>query len=241
MRLNRYIAQAGIGSRRKADEMISAGLVKINGQVVTTLGVTVTSGDEIIVNGKRITPERLDYLLLNKPPDTITTRSDDRDRPTVMDLVADEGKRVRGLFPVGRLDRNTTGALLITNDGDLAHRLMHPSFEFPKIYVVETKETVTEAQLAALAEGLTLEDGPIKPRNVAYVGNRPGRSVAIELHEGRNRIVRRMIAAIGHDIRKLDRVGYGPLNLKGLRRGKWRRLTKVEIARLRRAAGIRTR
>jgi 23S rRNA pseudouridine2605 synthase len=219
--------------------MIASGLVRVNGSVVETLGVLVGPDDEVIVNGRLISPRGLDYILLNKPRDTITTRSDERDRKTVMDLIAVDGKLPEGLFPVGRLDRDTTGVLLITNDGDLAHRLMHPSFEIAKVYVIETREPVSAKQLDSLTNGIMLEDGPVMARNAALLGGEPGNRVAVELHEGRNRIVRRMMEALGHDVLSLDRISYGGLDLSGLRRGKWRRLTEREVVRLYRAAGLK--
>lgn len=238
IRLNRYIAQSGLASRRKADEMIASGLVRVNGKLVEKMGVLVGPDDQVVVNGTLISPRRLEYIILNKPRDTITTRSDERDRRTVMDLLDGDRTLPIGLFPVGRLDRDTTGVLLITNDGELAHRLMHPSFEIAKVYRVETREPITDQQLDKLRIGLTLDDGPVTPRNVARSGESESQ-VAIELHEGRNRIVRRMLEALGHVVVSLDRISYGGLGLSGLRRGKWRRLTERETRRLFRTAGLK--
>lgn len=237
-RLNRYIAMCGVASRRKADELITGGLVSVNGVTVEQLGTQVKPGDEVVVNGRLLTPRSLSYVLLNKPTDTITTRSDERGRRTVMDLVG----KLRGsdsLYPVGRLDRDTTGALIITNDGELANRLMHPRYEVTKIYVVRTRDAITDQQLDQLRDGLELEDGPVKPTHVARPNNADQKQVAIALHEGRNHIVRRMIAALGHEVAALDRTTYGGIGLDGVRRGKWRHLTDKEVRKLYRQAGLK--
>ena len=237
-RLNRYIAMCGVASRRKADELIATGLVNVNGVTVDQLGTQVNPGDEVVVNGRLLTPRSLSYVLLNKPTDTITTRSDERGRRTVMDLI---GKLAgsESLYPVGRLDRDTTGALLITNDGELANRLMHPRYEVTKIYVVRTRDPITDDQLEHLRSGLELEDGPVKPRHVGRPDTADQKQVAIALHEGRNHIVRRMIAALGHEVVALDRTTYGGIGLEGVRRGKWRHLSDKEVRKLYRQAGLK--
>ena len=232
-RLNRFIARAGICSRRKADDLIASGQVKVNGKVVREYWFKVQKGDAVTVNGHLITSRPYLYLLLNKPKDTITTNSDDRGRTTVMDLIRlSEGKN--SLFSVGRLDRNTTGVLLLTSDGELGHRLMHPRYQISKQYVIRTRDSVRPHQLQMLRRGILLEDGLAKADQVMYV--RPGNhhEVGIELHEGRNRQLRRMFAAIEHDIVALERVSYAGLTTRGVRRGKWRRLHEQEIKRLRR-------
>ncbi len=229
-RLNKYIAHAGICSRRDADTFISEGKVHVNGKVVTELGYQVSPGDRITVSGQRIEPEPFVYILMNKPRDTITTTSDEKGRKTVMDLVENAtGQRV---YPVGRLDRNTTGLILLTNDGDLANRLMHPSYKVRKVYDVETSRMLTDDELGKLRVGIPLEDGPAK----AYRITRHPQFlnvVTLSMHEGRNRIVRRMMEALGVEVLSLDRVGYGPLQKKGLRVGRWRNLRKAEINELR--------
>lgn len=237
-RLNRYIAMCGVASRRKADELISDGLVTVNGVQVDKLGTQVKPGDEVVVNGRLLTPRSLSYVLLNKPTGAITTRSDERGRRTVMDLL-DGLAGSDSLFPVGRLDRDTTGALIVTNDGELANRLMHPRYEVTKIYVVRTRDAVSDDDLNRLGEGLELEDGPVTPTHVGRPNESDPRSLAIALHEGRNHIVRRMIAAIGHEVVALDRTTYGGIGLDGLRRGKWRHLTDKEVRKLYRQAGLK--
>lgn len=237
VRLNRFIAQAGIASRRKADELIAAGLVTVNGEVVTELGTQVGPEARVEVEGRLIRPQALEYVLLNKPRDTITTVEDERDRATVMDLL-DEAARRRGVVPVGRLDRDSTGALLLTNDGDLAHRLMHPRYGVEKLYVVRTARPVSPEDLARLAEGVELEDGPARADQAAYAGE-DRREVGLALHEGRNRQVRRMMEALGHEVERLERVQFAGLTLEGLRRGRWRRLRPHEINRLRRLVKLK--
>jgi len=229
VRLNRYIARSGVCSRREADEMIASGLVKVDDAVVTELGTKIRIGARVEVNGKRIAPAHLIYLLLNKPTDTITTTSDEKGRTSVLDLIHDEDLDRSSLFPVGRLDRHTTGALLITNDGDLAHRLMHPSYEVDKTYVVETKDPITDVQVRRLAEGVTLDDGPAKADRISRPPSRAQNFLALSIHEGRNRQVRRMFEALGHDVVSLERVRYAGLTTRGIRKGKWRRLDRKEV------------
>ncbi len=236
MRLNRYLAQSGLCSRRQADGIITEGRVQVNGEVAKALGIRVQPGDEVIVDGKMLTPRPYEYILLNKPGDTITTTKDHKGRRTVMDLVQDESAQAAGVFPVGRLDRHTVGALLLTNDGDLAHRLMHPSYTITKLYLVRTEDPVKPHELEKLKAGVSLEDGPARADDVTYLSNT--QEIGLSIHEGRNRQVRRMIKAIGHQVKHLERVNYAGLTLKGIRRGKWRRLRPNEVHRLRRLAGL---
>jgi 23S rRNA pseudouridine2605 synthase len=237
VRLNRFIAQAGMCSRREADAWIAAGRVKVNGTPATEMGTRVDAmRDRVEVDGQPVRPQTLHYVLLNKPKDAITTTDDERGRRTVMDLLDEESRR-RGIVPVGRLDRDTTGALLLTNDGDLAHRLMHPRYEIEKLYVVETERSVTPAELEKLGAGVDLDDGPARADQVGYAG--APNLVAVALHEGRNRQVRRMFEALGHAVVKLDRVNYAGLTLDGLRRNAWRPLEPHEINRLRRSVKLK--
>ncbi len=232
IRLNRFIARAGICSRREADELISRGVVSVNGKVTRTLGITVETSDEVFVRGKTIIPSKFEYILLNKPSDTITTASDERGRKTVMDLISGERLKDIGLFPVGRLDRHTTGILLITNDGMLAHRLTHPKFEVKKMYRVRSRAALSEEQLKTLQKGVELEDGTAKVDRIELLVGEDGREVGILIHEGRNRQIRRMFEKIGSRVDKLERVNYAGLTTNGVRRGKWRRLTDREISKL---------
>ena len=231
VRLNRFIASTGTCSRREADEMIGQGLVKVNGEVVTQMGTKVTRTDRVMVNGKRIVPADREYILLNKPKDTITTTSDEKGRRSVMDLLPSEEFGALGLFPVGRLDRHTTGALLLTNDGDLAHRLMHPSYGVDKQYLIQTKKPVTEEQLGELKRGIKLEDGEAKADKVFYMEG-DQQVLVMAIHEGRNRQVRRMVEALDNEVAQLDRVRYAGLTTKGIRKGKWRRLSRKEVSTL---------
>lgn len=232
VRLNRYLAQAGVASRRAADDIILDGRVRVNGAVVDALGTRIKPNDQVFVDGKLVSPGRLDYILLNKPGDTITTVSDERGRKTVLDLLELSEEERAGLYPVGRLDRHTQGLLLITNDGDLAHHLMHPKYGVTKVYRVVTDKVIPDEHLSLLLSGITLDDGIARADKVAAAEPYDGTSIAVSIHEGRNHIVRRMFAALGYEDIKLERVSYGPLNLKGVRRGKWRRLHPHEIAKL---------
>ena len=239
MRLNRFLARAGIASRRGADEVIAAGRVTVNGETVTEMGRRVSDGDRVEVDGKPITPTDLVYVLLNKSRDSITTVQDEKGRTTVLDLVDLPPAQKSALFPVGRLDRNTTGALLLTTDGDLAHRLMHPRYGAEKLYTVRTTDSVTPDQIDALRRGVTLGDGPASADHVAYTKPGESREIALALHEGRNRQVRRMMEALGHTVVALDRVGYAGLDLRGLRRSKWRHLRPHEVNALRRSVKLK--
>jgi len=238
VRLNRYLARAGVASRRDADKLIEEGRVALNGAVVTTLGAKVGPQDRVEVDGKPVRPRGGVYVLLNKPKDAITTVDDERGRRTVLDLLTLEPGEKEGLFPVGRLDRDTTGALLLTNDGDLAHRLMHPRYDVEKLYVAQTARPVTSDELNRLLQGVELEDGIARADAADHFSN-DRTLVGLKLHEGRNRQVRRMFAALGHEVVALDRVRYAGLTLEGLRRGKWRRLQYHEVNALRRQVKLK--
>lgn len=230
-RLNKFIANAGICSRREADEMIEAGVISVNGKVITEMGYKVLPGDEVKYNGETLRGESMVYILLNKPKDFITTTEDPDDRKTVMGLIAKACKE--RVYPVGRLDRNTTGVLLFTNDGDLARKLTHPSFQMEKVYQVELDKNLKTADMEQISEGLKLEDGPIKVDNILYAGNGEERNVVgVELHSGKNRIVRRIFEHLGYEVKKLDRVIFAGLTKKDLPRGRWRFLTDMEVASL---------
>ena len=239
VRLNKYIARAGVCSRRKADALIDQGLVKINGQVVSEYWHPVQPGDAVEVNGRLISPRRFVYILLNKPKGAITTTSDERGRQTVMDLVRLPGQEGDGLFPVGRLDRDTTGTLLLTNDGELAHRLMHPRHEITKRYVAQTRRAVKPHEIDQLKRGIDLDDGLARADQAAYVRPPNHHEIGVEIHEGRNRQVRRMFDALGHEVVSLERVAYANLNTAGVRRGKWRRLAPHEVRRLRKLVHLK--
>lgn len=228
-RLNRYIANSGVCSRREADELIARGDITVNGKVVTEMGFRVKEGDMVKYGTKALTPERFVYVLLNKPKDYITTTEDPEERKTVMELVADAGNF--RMYPVGRLDRKTTGLLLLTNDGELADKLTHPSNEARKIYQVELDKPITEEHFDALKKGIELEDGPIKPDALSIV-TPDAYVVGIEIHSGRNRIVRRMFESLGYEVTKLDRTAYAGLTKKELPRGKWRFLDPKEVVKL---------
>lgn len=212
--------------------MIKRGLVKLNGEVVAEMGVKVKDGDEVIVNGKHIVPTDKQYVLLNKPTDTITTTSDEKGRKSVMDLLGEHEFKSKGVFPVGRLDRHTTGVLVLTNDGMLAHRLTHPSFEVDKEYLVQTRDPLTDAEIQKLTLGVELEDGTAKVDRIARTEDESGLTLILSIHEGRNRQVRRMIEHLGSEVTKLDRVRYAGLTVKGVRKGKWRRLSRAEVTTL---------
>jgi len=226
IRLNKYIANGGICSRREADTFITTGVVSINGKVVTELGIRVLPGDEVRFNGERIKPEKKVYILLNKPKDYVTTLDDPEGRRTVIDLI--KGACDQRVYPVGRLDRNTTGLLLLTNDGELTKKLTHPSHNKKKIYHVEIDKPISPEQLEMIKDGIELEDGLITADAVSYVNNIPT-EIGIELHSGRNRIVRRIMEHFELNVRRLDRVYFAGLTKLNLPRGKWRFLTEKEI------------
>jgi 23S rRNA pseudouridine2605 synthase len=231
IRLNRYIANAGICSRRKADELIEAGVVSVNGEVVSNLGAKIDPIKDVIrYNGETLKREKMVYVLLNKPKDYITTTDDPQERRTVMQLV-EKASRER-IYPVGRLDRNTTGLLLMTNDGDLADKLSHPRNSITKIYNIELDKSLTQGDLNKITYGLELEDGLIKPDAVSYVTGGTKREVGIQIHSGKNRIVRRIFEHLGYEVVKLDRVIYGNLTKKDLTRGRWRYLDEKEVIQL---------
>ena len=231
IRLNRYIANAGICSRRKADELIEAGVVSVNGEVVSELGTKIDPQKDVIrYNGETLKREKMVYVLLNKPKDYITTTDDPQERRTVMQLV-DKASRER-IYPVGRLDRNTTGLLLMTNDGELAEKLSHPRNSVTKIYNIELDKSLTQGDFNKIAFGLELEDGLIKPDQISYVTGGSKREVGIQIHSGKNRIVRRIFEHLGYDVVKLDRVIYANLTKKDLTRGRWRYLEEKEVIQL---------
>ena len=231
VRLNRYIANAGICSRRKADELILAGVVTVNGEVVDELGSKIDpSKDEIRYNGELLKREKMIYVLLNKPKDYITTTEDPQERRTVMHLVEKASKE--RIYPIGRLDRNTTGLLLMTNDGELADKLSHPRSNVTKLYQVELSKSLTQGDLNKLQFGVELEDGIIKPDAVSYVAGGSKREIGVQIHSGKNRIVRRMFEHLGYEVVKLDRVVYANLTKKDLPRGRWRYLEEQEIIQL---------
>lgn len=227
IRLNKYIAHCGFTSRRKADDYIAAGKVEVNDEVVTQMGVKVQRTDKVVVEGQTLTLEKFVYILLNKPKDTITTTDDPRNRDTVMDKIENAtGKRV---YPVGRLDRHTMGLLILTNDGDLANRLMHPSYEVRKTYEVETERKLKDDELQELAQGIELEDGPVQAFNLTRIPN----GFVLSIFEGRNRLVRRMVEYFGTQVTKLKRIEYAGLTLNDVKMGRWRYIRKKEINGLR--------
>ena len=231
IRLNKFLANAGICSRREADEFITAGVVSVNGVVVTELGTKVKRTDEIKFHDQPVNIERKVYVLLNKPKDCVTTSDDPQERKTVMDFV--KGACKERIYPVGRLDRNTTGVLLLTNDGDLASKLTHPKYLKKKIYHVYCDKNVTKADLDQIVSGITLDGGEIHADAVSYASETDKSQVGIEIHSGKNRIVRRIFEALGYRVIKLDRVYFAGLTKKGLRRGDWRYLTEQEVNMLR--------
>ena len=227
LRLNKFLANAGVCSRREADEFIQAGLVTVNGEVVTELGTKILRTDEVKFHDAPVSLEKKVYVLLNKPKDYVTTSDDPQQRKTVMDLVKDVCPE--RIYPVGRLDRNTTGVLLLTNDGDLASKLTHPKFLKKKVYHVHLDKNLTAHDMDQIREGITLEDGEIKADAVEYADDRDKAQVGIEIHSGKNRIVRRIFESLGYKVMKLDRVYFAGLTKKGLRRGEWRYLTEQEV------------
>ena len=234
LRLNKFLANAGICSRREADEFIQAGVVTVNGQVVTELGTKILRTDEVKFHDQPVNIEKKVYVLLNKPKDYVTTSDDPQQRKTVMDLV--KNACPERIYPVGRLDRNTTGVLLLTNDGDLASKLTHPKYLKKKIYHVYLDKNATAHDLQQIAEGVQLEDGEIKADDVQYAHPTDKKQVGIEIHSGKNRIVRRIFESLGYRVQKLDRVQFAGLTKKNLKRGDWRYLTEEEVDRLRMGA-----
>ena len=234
LRLNKFLANAGVCSRREADEFIQAGVVTVNGEVVTELGTKILRTDEVKFHDTPVSLEKKVYVLLNKPKDYVTTSDDPQQRKTVMDLVKDVCPE--RIYPVGRLDRNTTGVLLLTNDGDLASKLTHPKFLKKKVYHVHLDKNLTSHDMDQIREGITLEDGEIKADAVEYADERDKAQVGIEIHSGKNRIVRRIFESLGYRVTKLDRVQFAGLTKKNLRRGDWRFLTEKEVDMLRMGA-----
>ena len=234
LRLNKFLANAGVCSRREADEFIQAGVVTVNGEVVTELGTKVLRSDVVRFHDEPVTLEKKVYVLLNKPKDYVTTSDDPQQRKTVMDLV--KNACPERIYPVGRLDRNTTGVLLLTNDGDLASKLTHPKYLKKKIYHVYLDRNVTAHDLQRIAEGVILDDGEIKADDIQYADPVDKKQVGIEIHSGKNRIVRRIFESLGYKVTKLDRVQFAGLTKKNLKRGDWRYLTEDEVDRLRMGA-----
>jgi 23S rRNA pseudouridine2605 synthase len=228
MRLNKYLAHSGLCSRREADDFIKSGMVEVNGKVVTEMGYKVNPGDEVKYAGEKLSPEKPVYILLNKPKDFITTTKDPQGRNTVMRLIRGVGNY--RVFPVGRLDRNTTGLLMFTNDGDLAKKLIHPRHNIKKLYHVHLDKNVKPEHMKALVEGVELEDGTMAADVVSYVGDGSDKKqVGIEIHSGKNRVVRRLFETLGYKVLKLDRVVFAGLTKKDLPKGRWRHLTSQEV------------
>ncbi len=228
VRLNKYISECGITSRRKADELILAGKVTINGKIVFELGTKINpKHDKIFVNGKQVTilDERV-YIVFNKPKDCITTSKDEKERTTVIDYI----KVRERIFPVGRLDRGTTGVLILTNDGEFANKLMHPKFEIKKTYKVTIDKPITSEHSEQLRKGVRISDGLTAPAKVLIIPRTDDKEIGIIIHEGRNKQVRRMFEKLGYDVKKLDRLAYGDISYEGLKRGQWRYFTKKELA-----------
>ena len=234
IRLNKFLANAGVCSRREADSFIEAGVVSVNGQVVTELGTKVKRSDAVMFHDQPVNIEKKVYILLNKPKDYVTTSDDPQNRKTVMDLV--KGACRERIYPVGRLDRNTTGVLLLTNDGELASKLTHPQYMKKKVYHVYLNKNVTAADMRMIADGIQLEDGEIKADAIEYASETDRKQVGIEIHSGRNRIVRRIFESLGYKVIKLDRVFFAGLTKKNVRRGDWRYLTEQEVNMLRMGA-----
>ena len=237
IRLNRYLSNAGICSRREADDLISSGVVSVNGTVVTELGTRVDPDRDIVkYNGESVRKDRLVYVLLNKPKDYITTTDDPQERRTVLNLV-EKITPIR-VYPVGRLDRNTTGVLLLTNDGELTNRLTHPKFGITKMYAVELDKKLRQEDFLKIQEGVDLEDGPIQVDQLAYIEGMDKKNIGVQLHSGRNRIVRRIFEHLGYKVVKLDRTAFGTLSKKGMKRSECRFLTPLEVGRLKKLAGM---
>ena len=228
-RLNKYISESGICSRREADDLITAGVVAVNGKIVTELGTKVNPEDEVRFNGEIVKGEKKVYILMNKPKGFVTSVEDPHSDKTVMDLI--KGACTERVYPVGRLDKNSVGVLLFTNDGDLTRKLTHPSYNKQKIYQVTLDKPLSEEDMTKIAEGITLEDGPIFADEVSYVSENR-KEVGIEIHSGKNRIVRRIFESLGYSVQKLDRVYFAGLTKKRLKRGGWRFLSPREVSML---------
>jgi 23S rRNA pseudouridine2605 synthase len=228
IRLNKYIASTGVCSRREADEFIRAGLITVNGKLVTEMGVKISLSDQVKYNGETLREEKKVYILMNKPKDYVTTVEDPHAKKTVLELV--KGACKERIYPVGRLDRNTTGVLLLTNDGELTKRLTHPKFEKLKIYHIHLNKNLKLADMDKVATGITLEDGFIKADTINYADPADKSQVGIEIHSGRNHIVRRIFENLGYEVAKLDRVYFAGLTKKNLHRGEWRFLSEKEVS-----------
>ncbi len=229
VRLNKFIANSGMCSRREADEYIAAGLVTVNGQVVTEMGVKVKPGDDVRFNGERMKGEQKVYIVMNKPKDYVTTMGDPYAEDTVMDLIGD--KCPQRVYPVGRLDKSTTGVLLFTNDGDMAEQLTHPSYNKKKVYHVFLDKNLKATDFQQLLQGVKLEDGMAQADSLSYVDGDHAQ-LGLEIHSGRNRVVRRMFETLGYKVKKLDRVYFAGITKKNLKRGQWRFLTEAEMTML---------
>ena len=229
-RLNKYISNCGICSRREADQLISSGKIKVNGNVITELGYKIDRNAQVTYNDKLIKPQNYVYILLNKPSGYITTTDDPENRKTVMDLISAATKE--RVYPVGRLDRNTSGLLLLTNDGDLTNFLTHPSKKISKIYAVTLDKPLAKNDFQKIIDGVELEDGLIEVDEVAYTDANDKKQVGVQIHSGKNRVIRRLFQSIGYEVIKLDRVVFGLLTKKDLPRGKWRFLTSLEVNKL---------
>jgi 23S rRNA pseudouridine2605 synthase len=234
IRLNKFLANAGVCSRREADELIQAGVVSVNGEVANELGTKILRGDKVMIHDQLVSPDKKVYVLLNKPKDCVTTSDDPNARQTVMDLVKNACKE--RIYPVGRLDRNTTGVLLLTNDGDLASKLTHPKYDKKKIYQVTLDKPLEQADFDTLLQGVTLEDGEMKADDLNYIDEENARKIGIEVHSGKNRIVRRLFEHLGYRVVRLDRVYFAGLTKKNLKRGQWRFLSEKEVSMLRMGA-----
>jgi 23S rRNA pseudouridine2605 synthase len=236
IRLNRFLALAGVGSRRKNDELILSGVVKINGKIVRELGVKVDPfSDHVTVQGHQVTLQRkIHYILLNKPKDCITTMNDERGRTTVMDYVRVKER----VYPIGRLDRNTTGVLLLTNDGALANAVMHPKHEIERVYRVRLERGMLDEDFSKLKRGVRLDDGIAKPRQAGIIAGTRRTEIVLSLLEGRNREVRRILEALGYDVKGLERISFAGLTTQGVPRGRWRNLTRPEVNYLKQQAGF---
>ena len=227
IRLNKYIANSGICSRREADVLIKQGLVEVNGKVVTEMGYQVQKTDRVVFDSQSITPEKPVYVLLNKPKGYISTTKDDKARKTVMDLVANASPY--RLYPVGRLDRTTTGVILLTNDGHLTKKLTHPSFEVRKIYHVTLDRKLSGEDMQAIVDGIRLDEGVITVDSISYIEGKPKNEIGVEIHSGWNRVIRRIFQRLGYEVETLDRVMFAGLTKKNIKRGHWRILTDLEV------------
>lgn len=234
VRLNKYLANSGLCSRREADKLILTGSVTVNGRKVTELGTKITPGDEVKYKGRKLIPEKNVYILMNKPKDVITSTEDPQGRKTVFSII--RSKPDERIYPVGRLDRMTTGVLLLTNDGDLTKKLTHPKYQKKKIYQVSLNKNLNRKDMEQIAGGITLDDGLIQSDSISYVDPDDKREIGIEIHSGRNRIIRRIFESLDYRVEKLDRVYFAGLTKKGLTRGKWRYLTDKEISVLKRGS-----